>query len=153
MKTKLLCISALVAAFAGGYWYNSRKPEAKNKDFAIELGKGAREYLDTGMSRMRLAGADYSPVQLVVILKDADANKDNRIDLEEAKDLYNDVLNPDMPLGKLALQYRGPENPEIQHSVRIPEKWEKTLTALIDENKDYSITKEELYRGGYKMEH
>jgi hypothetical protein len=155
---KIICIGALVAAaLTGGYFANKNNSEKtyskipKNKEYEIKLGEGAREYFETGISRMRLAGALYSPKHLQVILEDADENKDACLDKNEALDLYKSVLNPEAPVGRLAFQYNGPESPPPAESIDASAKWRHVIAIFMDENKDRHISEDEWRRGSYKM--
>lgn len=76
--------------------------------------------------------------------------------------VIDDTLNPFTPMGRLASKYRGPkvaprpsENDERQLEELISqyEMYQQAIEALMDENYDQDITREERNRAIYKLFH
>jgi hypothetical protein len=78
------------------------------------------------------------------------------------KKLLDEVNNPLSPMAKLLCKYRGPKeapNPSQEDEERFEdiyqkyEQYQPTIDALLDENHDNELTREERNRGLYKLLH
>ncbi len=78
------------------------------------------------------------------------------------KKVIDDTLNPMTPMGKLLNKYRGPKvapHPSQTDEEQLEELYSKyelfqpTIEALMDENHDDELTREERNRGLYKLLH
>ena len=160
---KALCIGALVAALsAGAFWYG-RKAEPKSQylpsvavvpvaepgqdDFVMNMNHEAMRSYRDGLERMRNVGVEYTSEQVQVMLRCADKDynpkdMEHRLDVDEARELYEVVLNPDSYLGRIAMPKKGGSPP----LVRMPPRYEPLLRALIDYDRNGVATAEEMRR-------
>ncbi len=76
------------------------------------------------------------------------------------KKLLDEVNNPVSPMAKLLCKYRGPKEPprssqsdeeQLEELYRKYELYQPTIDALMDENHDDELTREERNRGLYKL--
>jgi hypothetical protein len=81
---------------------------------------------------------------------------------EQVKKLIDETLNPATPMGKLLNKYRGPKSapePSQADEERYEELCQKyelyqpSIDALMDENHDNELTREERNKGLYKLLH
>ena len=129
----------------------------------IKLNKENYQKFKGSLERMVLAGAHFSHRQMEALLDLANLNSDTGdayIDDKETKQLCDNLLNPDSFMGKIALPYRGPEpvpklpDPGKSNSPAFygsPDKLEKYLVALTDENEDCSFSERESSQMKYKI--
>ncbi len=129
----MLCIGALVAALGAGYLYSRKAemPETREKQEHVarfDFDKASAKYIQQGLERMKKVGVNYQQWQMYMIMHDADENDDLYINAGEAKDLYEKVLNPASPIGRLA---RNPVSlePKQFNSIQkeVGEKWTRTI--------------------------
>lgn len=121
--------------------------------------EGNAEVLWTkGFERMRINGAKYTADEYSLLEKLADADDDGKLSLDEVTEAYGTVLNPEHPLGKLALPYDGPAPPvtleqhmKLQTLYMKHKRWHSLIFSLTDENKDKKISEEEARRAVYKV--
>lgn len=156
---KTLCIGALVLSMAGAFWYGKQaKPEPKyapvvqkapEPDYVMNMGPEAMQYFRQGMERMRSVGVEYSSLQVKVMFECANRNNpgEKRLDADEAKELYESVLNPDSVLGRMAVKEALPS----RQLVKMPAHYEPLLAHLIDYNNDGVVSKEEVKQAHYKV--
>ncbi len=160
-------IGALVLS-AGAFWYGRHEAEKQQyeavqaksvagksePDWAMRMHPEAMSYYSKGMERMKSAGVSYREDQIMLMLRCADREYDagkkvHRLDVEEARELYEVVLNPDSALGRLAMPLD--RIPTVKHSVPMPSHYEPLVPCLLDENNDNLVSKEETRSGHAKM--
>ncbi len=165
MKQIATCIGALVLAVgAGSFWYGRHEAVQRQKQvvaapvglpepaWAMNMCPEAMKYFRSGMDRMKAVGVDYSSDQIMMMLRCADrdynpTDKEHRLDVNEAKELYEIVLNPDSVLGRLVMKEPAP----LHQLVKMPERYEPLVLNLIDYNNDGIVSKEEAKQAHYKL--
>lgn len=160
-----MCIGALVLS-AGAFWYGRHdagkqqyeamaKPAALSEpDWAMYMNPEAMNYYNRGMERMKAVGVSYREDQVILMMRCADREYDagkkaHRLDVKEAQELYEVVLNPDSALGRLAMPLD--RIPAAKHSVPMPSHYERLVPYLLDENNDRLVSKEETRSGHAKL--
>jgi hypothetical protein len=131
------------------------KPVALSEpEWAMHLNHEALSYFEKGMERMKAVGVSYRRDQIFLMLRCADreynsSGKAYRLDVKEARELYEVVLNPDSALGRLAMPLDRIH--ADKHSVPMPSHYEPLVLCLLDENNDGLVSKEETKNGHARL--
>ncbi len=138
---RILCIGALAASL--GYYLSHKSPEPKGMAY-FYMAPDAGKLVSDGLKRMKDSGAHYTSEQMYAMMSIA-AGADGRVDLSEARELCDVVLNPESALGRLARPY-SPANGSPPACV-ISERWKDLAARLMETNGDGMLSENEVQYG------